>query len=94
MSSVADELHSSPSSPSKFKSIIHTLGKILIFFLFTILLGIYVGNVLFGSRSLETLMALNKEQEHLKNDIERLKNENAAYQKQSFEYQQLTGTHQ
>lgn len=65
--------------------------KWLIIAISVVLLGIYTGTFLFGSRSLEVLMKLQDEQDHLVVEIEKLKNENAAFQKEGFEYEQLQG---
>jgi len=54
-----------------------------------ILLGIYVGNVLFGKSSLEVLWSLKTDKERLELRIDELKKENADLQKKLFELQQL-----
>lgn len=68
------------------------LKQILVFIfsvVFVILLGIYMGNVLFGRRSLEVLQNLQKEKAFLYRDVERLKSENAELQKRYLEYKSL-----
>lgn len=57
---------------------------ILVIFLVSVL-GIYVGNMFFGKRSLETLIFIQNKQETLKKELERLKEENAVLQKEYFE---------
>lgn len=57
---------------------------ILVVFLVGVL-GIYVGNMFFGKRSLETLIFIQNKQETLKKELERLKEENAVLQKEYFE---------
>lgn len=50
-----------------------------------IVLGIYVGNTLFGERSLENLIKLQNTKEYLENQIKSLQIENARLQKEHFE---------
>ncbi|MCI6641141.1 MULTISPECIES: hypothetical protein [Campylobacter] len=63
--------------------------KMITFIVFTILLGIYFGNVIFGNRSFEVLQDLKKEKLFLYKDVERLKSENAALQKEFLEKKSL-----
>ncbi|MDD3770206.1 hypothetical protein E0765_03150 [Sulfuricurvum sp. IAE1] len=51
--------------------------------------GIYMGLIFFGNNSLSVLLDLEEHQDYLIEDIERLKAENAALQKQYFEYKEL-----
>ncbi|MCI6988752.1 MAG: septum formation initiator [Campylobacter sp.] len=51
--------------------------------------GIYVGDVLFGDRSFEVLLKLQKEKRTLYNDIETLKQQNSIMQKKYLEKQLL-----
>jgi len=51
--------------------------------------GIYMGFIFFGDNSLSVLLDLEEYQDHLSGDIERLKAENAALQKQYFELKEL-----
>lgn len=63
--------------------------KMITFIILTILLGIYFGNVIFGNRSFEVLQDLKKEKLFLYKDVERLKSENAALQKEFLEKNSL-----
>ncbi|MDR2100878.1 MAG: septum formation initiator [Campylobacteraceae bacterium] len=54
-----------------------------------IILGIYVGNVLFGNSSLEVLIGLKNGKVELERRIFDLKHANARLQKELFELQQL-----
>ncbi|MDR1614980.1 MAG: septum formation initiator [Campylobacteraceae bacterium] len=54
-----------------------------------IILGIYFGNMLFGSASLEVLLDLKNGKAELEQRIHDLKNVNAKLQKELFEKQQL-----
>jgi len=51
--------------------------------------GIYLGLIFFGDNSLSVLLDLEEHQNYLIEDIERLKSENAALQKQYFELKEL-----
>jgi len=50
-------------------------------------LAIFIGKILFGTRSLEVLLDLQHQEEILKKKIKKEKNENAKLQKRLFEYQ-------
>lgn len=63
--------------------------KMITFIVLTILLGIYFGNVIFGNRSFEVLQDLKKEKLFLYKDVEHLKSENAALQKEFLEKKSL-----
>jgi hypothetical protein len=54
-----------------------------------LIVGIYMGFIFFGDNSLSVLLNLEEHQNYLNEDIERLKAENAALQKQYFELKEL-----
>lgn len=54
-----------------------------------ILFGIYIGNVMFGKRSLDVMLSLQDQKEQLKKDVEILKRRNAELQKSFFELKDL-----
>lgn len=54
-----------------------------------VVLGIYVGNVLFGKRSLDVMLGLSSKKERLIEDVEILKRYNAQLQKEYFELKEL-----
>ncbi|MGA9046840.1 hypothetical protein [Sulfuricurvum sp.] len=54
-----------------------------------LVVGIYMGFIFFGNNSLSVLLDLEEHQNYLIEDIERLKTENAALQKQYFELKEL-----
>jgi hypothetical protein len=64
-------------------------SKFLIASGFVLVLGIYMGLIFFGDNSLSVLLDLEEHQRYLTDDIERLKTENAALQKQYFELREL-----
>lgn len=51
--------------------------------------GVYFGDMLFGKNSLEVLMNLYEKKDYLEKEVLRLKEENAALQKEYFELIQL-----
>ncbi len=63
--------------------------KFLIALSVVLIVGIYLGLIFFGNNSLSVLLDLEEHQSWLVDDIERLKAENAALQKQYFELREL-----
>ncbi|MBN2871043.1 MAG: hypothetical protein JXK04_08840 [Campylobacterales bacterium] len=63
--------------------------KFLIALGVVLIVGIYLGLIFFGNNSLSVLLDLEEHQSWLIDDIERLKAENAALQKQYFELREL-----
>ena len=51
--------------------------------------GIYVGNMMFGKRSLDVMLSLQSKKERLIEDVEILKKQNALLQKEYFELKEL-----
>ena len=66
-----------------------TWPKLFISLLLIVALGIYIGVLLFGDNSLQVLLGLGEYEAYLKEDIERLKTENASMQKEYFELKEL-----
>lgn len=54
-----------------------------------VLFGIYVGNILFGKRSLDVMLGLEEQRVRLQEDVEILKKQNAQLQKTYFELKEL-----
>ncbi|WP_200762820.1 FtsB family cell division protein [Nitrosophilus alvini] len=54
-----------------------------------VLLGLYIGTLLFGKNSVEVLFELQEQEKLLKKEVNRLKQENAKLQKEYFELKQL-----
>jgi len=65
--------------------------KLLALFSLVALFAVYTGNLLFGQNSISTLFTLEDQRDHLKTEIERLKEQNAKYQKEYFELKRLEG---
>nr|MBP3725197.1 septum formation initiator [Campylobacter sp.] len=53
--------------------------------LLVVILGIYIGNMVFGPRGLLIMFDLENQRSDLKNIVSRLQNQNAALQKEYFE---------
>lgn len=66
-----------------------TIVKIISLLLCVVLFGIYVGNIMFGKRSLDVMLGLQDQKEQLKKDVEILKKRNAELQKSFFELKEL-----
>ncbi len=54
-----------------------------------VLLGVYIGFLLFGTNSVEVLYRLHVQEKNLKRSIEYLKRENARLQKEYFELKEV-----
>ena len=72
------------------KFIFSSFYKILIL-IAVIWFGLYVGDILFGARSIEALLKVKKQEKELKTEIKKLKQENSKLQKDLFRYQVLAG---
>ena len=51
--------------------------------------GVYVGNMLFGKRSLDVMLGLQEQRDRIASDVEILKKYNAELQKTYFELKEL-----
>lgn len=71
------------------KELIYDILKVLSAILLIILLGVYIGKLLFGKDSVEVLFNLENKKDNLKREVQRLKEENAKLQKEYFELKQL-----
>jgi hypothetical protein len=65
--------------------------KLFALFFLVSLIALYTGNLLFGQNSVTTLFGLEEQRDKLKVDIEKLKEQNAKYQKEYFELKRLEG---
>lgn len=67
-----------------------SLKKFILLFLIIIVLGVYIGILLYGTNSLEVLLNLEDYDTYLQDEINRLKNENAQLQKEYFELKEIS----
>ncbi len=58
---------------------------------FVILMGIYIGVILYGKNSINVLLGLQTYESYLKDEIHQLKQENAKLQKEYFELKEISG---
>ena len=58
---------------------------------FVILMGMYIGVILYGKNSVNVLLRLQTYESYLKDEITRLKQENAKLQKEYFELKEISG---
>ena len=56
-----------------------------------ILIGIYIGVILYGKNSINVLLGLQTYEIYLKEEIRHLKQENAKLQKEYFELKEISG---
>jgi cell division protein FtsB len=63
--------------------------NILIILFVVVYLGFYIGQLLFGTHSLEVMLNLQGNKEQLLEEVDRLKEENAKLQKRYFELKEM-----
>jgi hypothetical protein len=63
--------------------------KLIILIVFIILFAVYVGNILFGNKSVSRLVELQNQREILETEVRRIENDNSKKQKKYFELKQL-----
>ena len=83
-----EKLDTSQSITQKYLGL--SLKKFFILFVVVILLGIYLGVLLYGTNSLEVLFGLQDYENYLQNEVVRLKNENAQLQREYFELKEIS----
>ncbi len=82
---IDDLIGSGYSKKELFLNIVKIISAIFLI----IILGVYIGNLLFGKDSIEVLLELENKKSALKREVQRLKEENAKLQKEYFELKQL-----
>jgi len=66
-----------------------SIKYIVLSFVVTVLFGVYIANVLFGTNSIYTLVNLREKKDLLQQNVYKLKNKNKLLQKSYFELKQL-----
>lgn len=89
MNEIRNEFAYEPAKKQKSKTA-QTARLVGLFFMVA-LFASYIGNLLFGNNSVSTYLSLEEQRDSLKSEIERLKEQNAKYQKEYFELQKLSG---
>ncbi len=67
-----------------------SLSRFFILLFIILILGIYIGTLLYGTNSLEVLLGIADYENYLQDEIIRLKDENAALQKEYFELKEIS----
>ena len=67
-----------------------SITKFFIFLGIILFLGIYIGDVLYGTNSVEILLGLQEYEIYLQDEVLRLKNDNAELQKEYFELKEIS----
>ena len=82
-----DEIENSQSASERYFGL--SWNKLFIALVLVVVLGIYIGILLFGENSLEVLFQLEEYEDYLINETDRLKLENSNLQKEYFELKEL-----
>jgi len=83
-----EDIDDSQSVTQKYLGL--SLGRFFIFFLIVIVLGVYIGTLLYGTSSLEVLFGLQDYENYLHKEIHSLKNQNAELQREYFELKEIS----
>jgi hypothetical protein len=83
-----EEIDTKQSLTQKYLGL--SIGKFVALFLLVTFLGVYLGVLLYGTNSLEVLFGLQEYEDYLKDEIVRLKNENAELQREYFELKEIS----
>ena len=67
-----------------------SLKKFFLLFALVIILGMYLGVLLYGTNSLEVLFGLQEYENYLQNEVVHLKKENAELQREYFELKEIS----
>lgn len=87
MSELLDEISAEQSLPKRYLGLSwQKLGFLALIVTFS---GIYIGIILFGENSLQVLFNLEEYENFLKEEVVKLKTENASLQKELFELNEL-----
>ncbi len=87
MSDLLDEIEAEQSFPKRYLGL--SWQKLGLLALIVVFSGIYIGIILFGENSLQVLINLEEYENFLKEEVVKLKSENAALQKEIFELKEL-----
>ncbi|HIP14602.1 MAG TPA: hypothetical protein EYG74_03845 [Sulfurimonas autotrophica] len=83
-----EEIDTSQTITQKYLGL--SLQKFFLLFALVILLGVYLGVLLYGTNSLEVLFGLQDYENYLQNEVVRLKKENAELQREYFELKEIS----
>jgi len=83
-----EEIDTSQTITQKYLGL--SLEKFFLLFVLVIVLGIYLGVLLYGTNSLEVLFELQDYENYLQNEVVRLKKVNAELQREYFELKEIS----
>ncbi len=83
-----EEIDTSQTITQKYLGL--SLKKFFLLFVLVILLGIYLGVLLYGTNSLEVLFGLQEYENYLQDEVIHLKKENAGLQREYFELKEIS----
>ncbi len=83
-----EEIDTSQSLTQKYLGL--SLTKFFVLFFIIVLLGVYVGILLYGSNSIEVLFGLQDYEDYLQDEIVQLKTQNAELQREYFELKEIS----
>ncbi|HIP54096.1 MAG TPA: hypothetical protein EYH11_01335 [Sulfurimonas autotrophica] len=83
-----EEIDTSQTITQKYLGL--SLEKFFLLFALVIILGVYLGVLLYGTNSLEVLFGLQDYENYLQNEVVRLKEENAELQREYFELKEIS----
>ncbi len=82
-----EEIQSNESFTERYLGL--SLWKFFLAILGVLVLGIYIGILLFGDNSLEVLISIEEYQNYLNDEVQNLKDANSQLQKEYFELKEL-----
>jgi len=83
-----EEIDTSESVTQRYLGL--SLTKFFILFLIVVLLGIYLGVLLYGTNSIEVLFGLQDYESYLQGEVDQLKVKNADLQREYFELREIS----
>jgi len=83
-----EEIDTSESITQKYLGL--SLKKFFLLFSIVVILGVYLGVLLYGTSSLEILFGLQDYEVYLQDEVGRLKRENADLQREYFELKEIS----
>lgn len=83
-----EDIDSSQSITERYLGL--SLAKFLSLILIVLVIGVYIGVLLYGTNSLEVLFELQEYENYLQNEVHRLKHENAELQREYFELKEIS----
>ena len=83
-----EEIDTQESITQKYLGL--SLGKFFLLVSLIIVLGIYLGVLLYGTNSLEVLFGLQDYENYLQDEVVRLKTDNAELQREYFELKEIS----